>query len=305
MTSPFSNPNVSDNSTSLFPLYLGCPVWACSAWGGEVYPPSTRREHWLNWYSKTFNTVEGNSVFYALPTLDNVRKWCRETHDGFRFALKVPRVISHEGRLQKIDSELRSLCAVLEVLATHNRLGPTFLQLPPNFSPSEMPTLKSFLWTLPREFPWAVEVRHHDWFDQSDNEGCLDDLLRTLRMDKVLFDSRPLYQSPPDDEHEQVSQTRKPQTPYRETVTSNHPMLRIVGRNKTELAAPFVEQWAAVIAKWILQGLQPFVFTHAPDDAFAPAFARQFAAAISIHLPSHAFTIPSLPPVPRQQNLFD
>ena len=52
-------------------------------------------------------------------------------------------------------------------------------------------------------------------------------------------------------------------------------MLRLVGRNQIDEATPWVEEWAPVIAEWISSGKKPFIFAHAPDDTFAPDFARR------------------------------
>jgi len=181
---------------------------------------------------------------------------------------------------------------VADVLDVHRCLGPSFLQLPPDFSPQESRVLESFLRSLPTYLPWAVEVRHGDWYDSGPHEKWLDELLTELHMDKVLFDSRPLYSKPPADDIERISQTRKPKTPIRQTVTGQHPFLRIVGRNQLEEVQPWIDEWAPVIAGWIARGLQPFVFTHAPDDKFAPEFARMMYAKIRSYLPSLPEMVP-------------
>ena len=62
----------------VWPIRLGCPVWGCRDWAGDVYPARTPRSRWLSWYSQTFNTVEGNSTFYAIPSIEKLftrRKW--------------------------------------------------------------------------------------------------------------------------------------------------------------------------------------------------------------------------------------
>ncbi len=50
-------------STAAFPFAMGCPVWSCDTWGDVVYPRRTPRRDWLAWYSRMFNTVEGNSTY--------------------------------------------------------------------------------------------------------------------------------------------------------------------------------------------------------------------------------------------------
>ncbi len=267
-------------------LYLGCPVWACEAWKGSVFTAKAARHAWLTQYSVAFQTVEGNSTFYALPNLDTAKRWAESVQPGFKFALKVPRLISHDLRLEQADDALKDFLLVAELLHEHDVLGPSFLQLPPDYSPRNRQSLEKFLRALPRYLPWAVEVRHEAWFDGATHEMWLDSLLTELGIDKVIFDSRPLYSMPASDVTERAAQHRKPKTPVRETVTGKRPFLRLIGRNRIEDVQKWIDMWAPVISNWVEQGLKPFVFTHAPDDRFAPEFARALHRAIQAHFPA-------------------
>lgn len=298
-----------------WPISMGPPVWGCEHWAGQVYPEGTAKKDFLRWYSRTFNTVEGNSTFYGLPGPATFQKWADETEDGFEFCLKFPRAISHDAMLERCDLDLELFMDRLEILAKSDRLGPTFLQLGPTFGPERFASLESFLQNLSEDFSWAVEVRHPGWFDDDQvassgsrhagNEQRLDELLRTLGIDKVLFDSSALFSRPPDDEIEVVSQSRKPNPPRRETVTAGRPMLRMVGRNEVETTKPFIQSWTPVIADWVGRGLRPIVFTHAPDDRMAPVFARLWMQTLASHLPDCELTIPTPPVAASQPTLFD
>jgi uncharacterized protein YecE (DUF72 family) len=290
------------------PYFLGCPVWTSPEWKGTVYRAKSPRSQWLKEYSAAFSTVEGNSTFYALPSLDTARRWAAETEPGFQFALKFPQAISHDRRLTECGPETRAFLQILEILKSGDRLGPSFLQLPPTFDASEFPKLRAYLKSLPTDFSYAVEVRHRDYFDSAGTETTLDRLLSELNIDRVLFDSRPLYSAPPVSEAEKVSQTRKPRSPFRTTVTARRPLVRIVGRDNVEQSLPWLAEWSTIVAGWICNGSQPYVFTHAPNDAFAPELASAFHALLRGHLPS----LPELPlwpgraelSAPRQQTLF-
>lgn len=266
-------------------LSVGCPVWACTHWRGSLFTARAARADWLLQYSSVFRTVECNSTFYGLPSAETVRRWSSTAADGFRFSLKFPRAISHDRRLVNAGRETNAFLEVAGILHEADRLGPSFLQLPPDFGPDQFDVLTRYLKSLPSELPWAVEVRHFGWFDNGAAERQLDSLLCDLGIDKVLFDSRPLYSAPPADDAEAVSQTRKPRTPVRRTVTARHPFLRIVGRNNVDEALPWIEEWAPVTAEWLERGLSPFIFAHAPDDRFAPEFARRFLAAVQKYRP--------------------
>jgi len=290
-----------DPMTIKNPLFLGCPVWACDHWRGSLYTSKAPRADWLKQYSSVFGTVEGNSTFYALPSLETAQRWADSVVRGFQFSLKVPRVISHDKRLRDAEKELKAFVEVADILDVARCLGPSFLQLPPDFSPESRSVLEKFLRELPTYLPWALEVRHFDWYDAGPVERWLDKLLTELRIDKVLFDSRPLYSKPPADEIEKASQSRKPKTPIRHTVTGEHPFLRIVGRNNLDDVTPWIDEWAPIIAGWIVKGLTPFVFTHAPDDKFAPEFARRMHAAVKKLLPS----LPEMPAWPGEAAVQD
>jgi uncharacterized protein YecE (DUF72 family) len=260
-----------------WPYRIGCPVWNCKAWKGHVYPNKSRADEALAWYSRMFNNVEGNSTFYGMPSLDVFDVWSKSVPRGFEFCFKFPRFITHETQLdlrlcrQVFDNFL----ARLMLLKKRDCLGPTFLQLGPSFSSAYRDRLEGFLHTLPTDLPWAVEVRHLDWFDQAANEAWLNNLLFDLAIDRVLFDSRPLYRLPPGDAVEEESQRRKPQSPFRDSVTARAPMVRLIGRNRFEEVVDYWDEWARRIAQWISEGLKPRIFTHAPDDAFAPTLARE------------------------------
>lgn len=292
-----------DDRAPQLPLFLGCPVWNCPAWSEIVYPARTPQRDWLRWYTLMFNSVEGNSSFYAVPRLEHVRRWAREAATGFQFCMKFPRRISHELGLRNSAAETSEFLAVLDVLAEAGCLGPSFLQLGPDFGPENKKTLRNYLDSLPSELPWAVELRHFGWFDRGRHEAGINAILGERGIDKVLFDSRPLYQAPPEDTSESVSQTRKPRTPVRQTVTGTRPMLRLVGRNRIERVDPYLEQWVPILSKWIQKGLKPVVFTHTPNDQLAPLLARRLWNFLAPHLEHHRDSLPAPPERPKQIDL--
>ncbi|MBC7817585.1 MAG: DUF72 domain-containing protein [Planctomycetaceae bacterium] len=290
------NSQVADRDSGR--LFLGCPVWACPAWVGPFFTPDAKPRDFLKQYSSVFNTVEGNSTFYALPSRDTVRRWANETAPGFRFSLKFPRMISHDKQLVAAEAETATFLDLLSILNDADRLGPTFLQLGPTFDRRQFESLRRYLEALPRELPFAVEVRHRDYFDNGPIERSLDELLRRLHIDRVLFDSRALFSAPPTTEAEIEAQRRKPRPPLRRTVTGRHPLLRLIGRDNLDLVQPWIDDWAPIVAEWLRVGLSPFVFTHTPNDFFAAEFAQRFHRRLSELVP----TLPPLPKMPAELN---
>ena len=255
--------------------FIGCPVWSCRDWIGTVFDKQSDPGDLLREYAKRFNTVEGNSIFYALPPLATVERWMAESGDGFQFCPKFPKTISHDRRLSQAESETSEFLRILETLQHGDRLGTSFLQLPPSFNAHNIDTLQSYLKALPEDFKYAVEPRHITWYDNGDNECQLDAMLQNLGIDKVIFDSRPLFASKSKDPDEIEARSQKPQTPVRKIALAAHPFLRLVGSNDLNANELWIKEWAPIINKWILENKQPYVFLHCPDEAHAPYFARR------------------------------
>ncbi len=278
--------NQPSSSSPAFPFAIGCPVWNSDGWADVVFPARTPRRDWLHWYTRMFNTVEGNSTFYALPSREIAQRWADEAASGFHFALKFPRDLSHEGPLHA-GSLLQQFIDVLNILDGQQHAGPAFLQLPPWFDASRLEELTQFLRRLPTHLSWAVEVRHESWFGDTAAASDLNAMLHSLGIDRVNFDSRALFDtsrtavssSSSLDATEREAQRKKPNPPVEFVQTASRPMLRLVGRNDPTLADTVLQQWLPVISRWVQQGLRPYVFAHAPDDRYAPALARRIAAA--------------------------
>lgn len=62
-----------------------------TGWGDHpsLYSGVTASKDKLFDYAGHFLTVEVDTSFYAIPSVDNVRKWCELTPDSFRFVIKA------------------------------------------------------------------------------------------------------------------------------------------------------------------------------------------------------------------------
>ena len=269
----------------MLPYKLGCPAWSIPEWRGVFLPHKTPQSALLSEYSKVFNTVEGNSFFYALPKVETVERWAVESAEGFEFCMKIPRDISHEGRLGANLESFDKLIERLEILKEAERLGPTFLQLHSSFGPARLHELESFIEAWPSHLPLAVEVRHTQFFGGGSEEFSLDMLLSKHSVDRVIFDSRALFQSPPEDAIEEKSQGRKPNLPVRWKTTGSRPFVRFVGRNSIYKVDPWQLEVAEVVARWVKEGKTPYIFMHRPDDTLAPQLSARFHEKLQRHLP--------------------
>ena len=91
--------------------YLGCPGWGLKSWVGRLFPPGTRSTEFLERYAEVFNTVEGNTTFYALPAAETVDRWRAQVPDQFRFCFKFPRTITHDKQLAGCEAEVDEFIA--------------------------------------------------------------------------------------------------------------------------------------------------------------------------------------------------
>ncbi|MEJ7602110.1 MAG: DUF72 domain-containing protein [Kofleriaceae bacterium] len=259
---------------ALHGYYLGCPGWGLKSWVGRLFPPATRTTDFLARYAEVFNTVEGNTTFYALPPPEVVERWREQVPDTFRFCFKFPRLVTHDKLL--LDCALDVATFLDRVSPLGDKLGTLFLQLPPRFGPGEIDRLRSFLDQLPRGFAYAVELRHELFFAGGVEEDEVVDLLRERAVDLVMMDARGLHAG---HSLEQADvRGRKPNLPVIMRATANRPLVRCVPHETFEAGRQFVEPWARQLANWIGDGKQPYFFMHAPDDTFAPENAYKFHA---------------------------
>lgn len=140
---------------------VGTQGWTYAAWVGSFYPPGTRQSAFLSVYARAFDTVEVDATFHAVPSPSTVRSWTERVPEGFTFALKMPREVTHVLRLRDAFEVAGEFFDRARLLGS--KLGPILFQFPPEFVPAELPALAAFLPRLPRDLAVAVEFRHRGW----------------------------------------------------------------------------------------------------------------------------------------------
>jgi uncharacterized protein YecE (DUF72 family) len=141
---------------------IGCSGWNYRSWRESFYPPKTPPSRWLEHYASVFDTVEVNTTFYRLPSRDSVARWVEQTPDGFTFALKASRYLTHVKRLTEMREGVRRYYERIEPLVESPKLGPIVWQLPPNFRRDDA-RLAGALEALPPG-RHCFEFRHESWF---------------------------------------------------------------------------------------------------------------------------------------------
>jgi len=173
-------------------LLIGTSGWSYNEWTGVFYPsPSTNK---LSFYAKIFGTAEIDSTFYAYPSKGLVLGWSRYTPSGFVFSAKLPRLLTHEKRLdlgKGVEPDLIRFLSLMKPLIAGGKLGPLLIQLPPSYLyQQDFDRLKKFLAMAPEDIRFAVEFRHPSWLREE-----VWSLLRSKNVANVIVDE-PLL--PPD-----------------------------------------------------------------------------------------------------------
>ena len=127
----------------------------------------------LERYAARFNAVEVNTTFYRSHRANTYGRWAQSTPRDFRFAVKLPRTITHHARLVGVDKLLDAFRT--EVAPLGEKLGPLLVQLPPSLA-FEFSTMAAFFQDLRHRWPETIvcEPRHPSWFT-ADAEALLID----------------------------------------------------------------------------------------------------------------------------------
>jgi uncharacterized protein YecE (DUF72 family) len=156
--------------------WTGTSGWVYPHWSGVFYPPDLKQKDWFVHYSRHFETVEINNTFYRLPKESAWRKWRDQRPEGFRYAVKGSRFITHVKRLRGVEEPIETFVGRARLLG--DGLGPVLWQLPPQMKVN-VDRLREFLSLLPRDVRHVLEFRHESWFEE--------EVFFTLRMFNVGF----------------------------------------------------------------------------------------------------------------------
>lgn len=264
------------------PYFLGCPQWQHPAWNGRLPAGESPLER----YSRVFNSVEGNTSFYATPSRKQCEQWRAQVPEDFRFLFKFPRQITHDCLLQGVGGQARAFLDVLAPLA--DVLGPFLLQLPAAFGPERLEDLWRFVEALPEPFDCTVEVRHRDFFAKGESERALNRGLRERNLARVCFDSRALFAASAQDEATQDAQRKKPRLPVHVLPVKAAPVVRYVGHPDLQANRAFLAPWVERVANWIAAGERPYLFIHMPDNGDALALTALWHGMLAERLPGLA-----------------
>ncbi|HWT13847.1 MAG TPA: DUF72 domain-containing protein [Allosphingosinicella sp.] len=156
-------------------VVIGTAGWSIPAREAAHFPPAGSA---LQRYSARFAGVEINSSFHRPHRDSTWRRWAESVPDGFRFAVKLPRSITHQRKL--VDCSDLTAPFLEQVAALGDRLAVLLVQLPPSlaFDPN---SAARFLEALAGAAAARIvcEPRHPSWFE--DEADALLDRLGVAR----------------------------------------------------------------------------------------------------------------------------
>ncbi|MCS6951314.1 MAG: DUF72 domain-containing protein [Bryobacteraceae bacterium] len=243
-------------------LRVGTSGWNYGDWKGVFYPESLKSAEYLTHYARHFDTTEINYTFYHLPRPSTYEKWASQTPEGFLFAVKASRVITHVKRLSEVAEAWQKFLE--SALRLGPKLGPVLLQLPPSMR-ADKTRLEAFLRHVcsspaKQEVLLAFEFRHATWFDP---EIC--ELLQRYGATLVIAHSE-----------------RYPQAPA--TPTAPFVYLRFHGPGAlfaSKYPEEQLQEWAERIRRWRAEGRTVFAYFNNDYHGYAIENARRLRELIA------------------------
>jgi len=262
---------------------IGISGWRYAPWRGVFYPPDVPQARELHWASRRLDTVEINGSFYSLQRPSSYRRWHDETPDGFVFAVKGGRFITHNKKLRDCMGPLANFFAS-GVLALEEKLGPILWQLPPQLS-FGVERLEEFFALLPRTtFEAAALARRHDarLRHGAHLEARANRPLRhALEVRHPTFDCTAFLRLLRRHDVALCVADSAGRWPYLEAVTSDFVYVRLHGNKRLYVSGydrAALDAWAARIAGWRTRGRDVYVYFDNDVKVRAPFDALNLAA---------------------------
>jgi uncharacterized protein YecE (DUF72 family) len=159
--------------------FIGTAAWSLSKPSADRFPAAGSA---LARYAAVFDGVEINSSFYKRHRPGTWQRWADSVPDRFRFAVKVPKRVTHELRL--VDAEPVFDEFLEDIAPLGRKLGPVLMQLPPQLA-FDAPAAAKFFEHVRSVFDGriVIEPRHQSWADPETPA-----LLSRFRISRVTAD---------------------------------------------------------------------------------------------------------------------
>ena len=256
-------------------LFIGTSGWKYAGWRGRFYPRGLPQRAELSYAADRFSAVEINSSFYGLQRPASYFRWASESPDGFVFAVKGSRFITHLKKLRDIEAGLANFFAS-GLLALGSKLGPVLWQLPPSMA-FEPRTLDAFLSGLPRSTGEAAYLarRHDDRLNGRNWTGTNEDrpLRHCLEVRHDSYRDPRLVELLREQHVALVTADAAGRFPLLFEETADFNYVRLHGAEELYTSGydePALREWATRIEHWREAGRDVFVFFDNDVNARAP-----------------------------------
>lgn len=160
-------------------IYIGTAGWSIPRAATAQFPSEGTH---LGRYARVLSCAEIHSSFYRPHMQATYAKWTASTDEGFQFAVKVPKLITHELKLRRSREPFERFLEETSGLGDHR--GPLLVQLPPSFA-FDAGVAATFFDMARARYDAALicEPRHSTWFTAQANA-----LLTRYRVGRVAAD---------------------------------------------------------------------------------------------------------------------
>lgn len=142
-------------------IRVGTAGWSVHSRYADVVPAGGSH---LERQSRVLDAAEINSSFYRPHRRAIYERWAASTPPGFRFAVKLPKAVTHVARL--VDAEAIVAAFIDQAGGLGDRLGVLLVQLPPKLAFDAGVARRFFAMLRERHAAGiACEPRHPSWFD--------------------------------------------------------------------------------------------------------------------------------------------
>lgn len=226
--------------------FVGTSGWNYDHWRDSFYV-GVSRQQWLQSCAEQFTGIEVNATFYRLQDQKTFRHWAKVTPDGFRFAIKANRYLTHNKKLNDAPPAVRKERSRARALG--NKLTAVLWQLPGNFKKNTA-RLQNFLEALSHwpEARHAIEFRHASWFD--------DEVADYLQRHRIA-----------------ACQSDAADWPFWDIVTTDLVYIRLHGHTRTyasRYSGKALDSWAEKVRTWSTTGHEVHVYFDNDEKGAAP-----------------------------------
>jgi uncharacterized protein YecE (DUF72 family) len=235
-------------------IFIGTSGWNYDHWKGSFYPETMPKTRWLNHYAQAFSTIEVNATFYRQMKESTFQKWRQQTPEGFLWAVKASRFITHIKKLQDVKDPVERFFRSVSPLK--EKLGPVLFQLPPSLHYDES-LLDEFCSFLPDKQRCTIEARHESWTSKESIS-----IMKEHGIAWCISDSAGRY-------------------PYLEAVTSDFVYIRLHGSADlyaSKYSDQELKKWAAKILAF---GVDTYAYFDNDYNAYAPQNALKLKELLS------------------------